>query len=204
MQVQTEVLTIPRMMTEAEFDAWIDEDVWAEFKDGEVILRMPALLKHELLFKFLLFVLELFVTRRNLGMVVGSQVMIRLRPGLRRVPDVVFVSKEREAIIGASMIEGAPDLVIEIVSPDSLARDWRDKYAEYQGAGVQEYWVFDPQSQHTEWYHLNEQGLYELLDPQEGILRSKVLDGFWLRDEWLWQEPMPDPLQIARELGLSI
>ncbi len=120
---------IPRRMTEEEFDAWMGEDIWAEFRDGEVITRMPSLLKHEALFKFLLILLDLFVTRRDLGFVIGSQYTIRLRPGLRRIPDLMFLSKARLEIVREQYVEGAPDLVVEIVSPDSVARDWRDKVA---------------------------------------------------------------------------
>src|SRR5581483_7276832 len=175
-----------------------------EFRDGEVITRMPALLKHEALFKFLLILLDLYVTRRGLGFVIGSQYTIRLRPGLRRIPDLMFISKARLEIVREQFVEGAPDLVIEIVSPDSVARDWRDKYVEYEEAGVTEYWVFDTQSQHAEWYHLNAEGRYERLPTQEGAFYSTVLSEFFIREEWLWQDPLPDPLDKARELGIQL
>lgn len=195
---------IPRRMTEAEFDAWMDEDVWAEFQDGEVITKMPALMKHELLFKFLLILLELFTTHKGLGLVLGSQYAIRLRPGLRRVPDLLFVSKARLGIVGERFVEGAPDLVVEIVSPDSVARDWRDKYVEYAAAGVREYWVFDPQSEHVEWYALNPEGHYELIGAQDGVLRSRELEGFYLRVDWLWRGELPDPIRLLREMGIDV
>jgi len=205
MQAQFEgIRDIPRRMTEEEFDAWMGEDIWAEFRDGEVITRMPALLKHEALFKFLLILLDLFVTRCDLGFVIGSQYTIRLRPGLRHIPDLMFISKARLEIVREQYVEGAPDLVIEIVSPDSVARDWRDKYAEYQNAGVAEYWVFDPHSQHAEWYHLNPEGRYDLLPVKEGAFHSLVLPGFFIREEWLWQDQLPDPFDKARELGIQI
>lgn len=189
---------IPRGMTEGEFDAWMDEDVWAEFKDGEVITKMPALLKHELLFKFLLILLDTFVTRKNLGIVLGSQYAIRLRPGLRRVPDLIFVAKERMEIVQERFVQGAPDLAIEIVSADSMSRDWREKYLEYQNAGVREYWVFDPQSGYAEWYSLQD-GQYVSIPLQEGAYHSKILDGFFVREEWLLQERLPEPFTILKE-----
>jgi Uma2 family endonuclease len=205
MKTRADVLpAAPRTMTEAEFDAWCNEDVWAEFKDGEVFMASPALVRHELVFNFLLTLLNLYVRRRNLGIVTGSQVQVRLRPGLRRVPDLLFVSQARMNIIHPNMVEGAPDLVVEIVSPDSVARDWRDKYIEYAEAGVREYWIIDPQAQRTEWYWLNEQQHYELIEPQDGAYHSGMLEGFYLRDEWLWQDPLPDPLTVLRELGIAL
>ncbi len=190
--------TIPRKMTEKEFDASIDQDVWAEFKDGEVITKMPALLRHELLFQFLLMLLSGFVRARDLGIVVGSQYAIRLRPGLRRVPDLIFVSKERMDIVQERFVQGAPDLAIEIVSADSMSRDWREKYLEYQNAGVREYWVFDPQSGYSEWYSLQD-AQYVLIPLQDGAYHSRVVDGFLLLEEWLEQERLPDPLTILHE-----
>lgn len=205
MQAQVDLTReVPHRMTEAEFDAWMDEDVWAEFQDGAVITKMPALMKHELLCKFLLILLELFTTHKGLGLVLGSQYAIRLRPDLRHVPDLLFVSQARPGIVGERFVEGAPDLVVEIVSPDSVARDWRDKYIEYAEAGVREYWVFDPQSEHVEWYALNPEGHYEMLGAQDGVLRSRVLEGFYLRLERLWQGGLPDPLKALREMGIDM
>jgi len=195
---------IPRTMTEAEFDARMDEDIWAEFKDGEVKTKMPALMKHELLFKFLLILLELFTTHKGLGLVLGSQYAVRLRPGLRRVPDLLFVAQARLEIVGERFVEGAPDLVVEIVSSDSVARDWRDKYVEYQEAGVREYWVFDPQAEHVEWYRLGAQGHYEMISPREGALFSEALPGFFVRQDWLWREKLPDPITLVREMGVAV
>lgn len=204
MQAQMELTqAIPRTMTEAEFDAWSDEDVWAEFLDGDVIVKTPASLKHEMLFKFLLILLDLFVRRKNLGVVMGSQYTARLRSGLRRVPDVMFIAQDRLEIVQDTFVDGAPDLAVEIVSADSMARDWREKYLEYQAAGVQEYWVFDPQSGYTEWYHLGADGKYALILLEQGAYHSTILDGFYLREEWLLQEPLPDPLVILKEWGIA-
>lgn len=203
MQAQLEATQIPRTMTEPQFDTWVGADVWAEFKDGEVITKMPAVLKHELLFKFLLILLDLFVTRHKSGIVVGSQYAVRLRSGLRRVPDLMFIAQDHIDIVQERFVQGAPDLAIEIVSTDSMARDWRDKYLEYQAAGVREYWVFDPQSGYSEWYRLAQDGTYELIPLQEGVYRSVLLDGFYLREEWLLRENLPDPLAILKEWGIA-
>jgi Uma2 family endonuclease len=92
------VIAAPRgRMTEEAFEAWCDEDVKAEYVDGEVVVTSPARPRHELVLKFLLEVLDLYVESRDLGLVLGSQAMIRLRPGLRRVPDLVFFTKGRTA-----------------------------------------------------------------------------------------------------------
>jgi Uma2 family endonuclease len=120
----------------------------------------------------------------------------------RRVPDILFVSTERQGILRSDYVEGAPDLAIEIVSPESLSRDWREKYLEYEAAGVREYWIIDPMARRVEAYVLGDDGHYARLPEEEGVIRSVALPGFYLRTDWLWQEPLPNVLEIAKELGV--
>jgi Uma2 family endonuclease len=146
--------------------------------------------------------LKLFVEKNELGNIHGPELQVRLRTGIRRVPDLLFIAKEHRDIVQDAHVEGAPDLIIEIVSPDSEERDWREKYWDYEKAGVKEYWVIDPYSQTMAMYRLGEQGRYRRVELKEGIYRSEAVPGFWLRPEWLWQEPLPNVLEIARELGI--
>ena len=189
-------------MTEEEFEAWCDEDVKAEYVDGEVIVHSPLSTRHSDAVWFIGYLLKTIVQQHDLGRVLGPEVQVRLRPGLRRVPDLLFVAKARADRIQPTLIEGAPDLIVEIVSPDSVERDWREKYLEYQTAGVGEYWVVDLEYQRMAAYWLDEQGHYQAAPVEEGVYRSQVLPGFWLRAEWLWQEPLPNELDVAREMGL--
>ena len=61
-------------------------------------------------------------------------------------PDLVFISNARMHIITDANIQGAPDLVVEVLSPSTAARDWRTKHDLYAEHGVQEYWIVDPES----------------------------------------------------------
>ncbi|HFD40893.1 MAG TPA: Uma2 family endonuclease [Anaerolineae bacterium] len=199
---QREVPVIWRPMTEDEFVAWCNEDVRAEYVDGEVIVHSPVSTRHSDLAGFLGSLLRLFVERHQIGKVLGPEIQVRLRPGVRRVPDLLFLSAERLEQVAPNHIEGAPDLMVEIVSPESVSRDWRDKFLEYQAAGVAEYWVIDPDHRRAEFYALDDQGAYRLLPIEEGIVRSQAVAGFWLRPEWLWEEPLPSVLDVARQLGV--
>jgi len=98
----------------------------------------------------------------------------------------------------------AHDLILEIVSPDSAVGDWQEKYFEYEQAGVKEYWVIDPGNEKMEVYYLSEQWKYERQKPVKGVLQSKVLSNFWLKVDWLWQEPLPKVLEIVREFNIKI
>ena len=111
--------------------------------------------------------------------------------GSGREPDVVFVCAENLSRIGGQYLSGPADLVVEIVSPDSRRRDRVEKLAEYEQAGVREYWVLDPNRRQAEFFILGDDGKYGTATCPDGIFHSRVLPGMWLKVEWFWQEPLP-------------
>jgi len=76
--------------------------------------------------------------------------------------DIVFVRTERLGIVGEVYVEGAPDLLVEILSPSNGLYDRREKMQAYQEAGVVEYWIVDPRALTIDVYIL-EQGTYVLM-----------------------------------------
>jgi Uma2 family endonuclease len=202
MAVEAEPVSPLFPMTEAEFEAWCDEDTRAEFADGRVILMPPVSLLHFDIGDFLSKLLGLYLELRPAGRLLGPEIMVRLRPGLRRVPDLLYVAPEHTSRIHATYVEGGPDAVWEIISPDSEERDWRDKYPEYEAAGVPEYWIINPYLRTVYLYRRNPEGKYERIQEQDGCLRSESIPGFWLKPEWLWQEPLPKVFDCLRELGV--
>jgi Uma2 family endonuclease len=195
------VETLERLrMTEDEFLEWYDEDIKAEWVDGEVIVHSPASATHVRLVKFLLKLLDDFVIAYDLGEVLGPEFQIRFAKLRRRVPDILFIAKARRELIQRNHFEGAPDLIVEIVSPDSIARDWRVKYHEYEAAGVREYWIVEPAEQRVEAYALNANGEYEQIEAKHHTIHSTVLPGFFLKTDWLWQEPLPKVADVLREI----
>lgn len=188
-------------MTEEDFITWCDEDTKAEWVDGEVIMMSPANTDHVRLTGFLLRLLAEFSEARGLGEVFGVELQVRFASQRRRrVPDILFVARDRLDLVRTAHIEGAPDLIIEVVSPDSDARDWRDKYLEYQAAGVREYWVIDPMSQHLEAYALTDPA-YRRIEETNGKVFSVVMPGLFVRPEWLWQRPLPKIVEVIREIN---
>lgn len=201
--VESPVVTPHLRMTEEEFVAWCDEDTKAEWVDGEIIMPPPANLQHVDLAGFLNCILRGFATSRGLGAVYGPELQVRFASlRRRRVPDLLFVSAARMNILKTTEVDGAPDLMVEIVSPDSPARDWREKYLEYETAGVREYWVVDPMSRRFESYTLGAEGRYVLIEEKAGVVHSVVLAEFFLKPAWFWQEPLPNPLAVLKELGV--
>jgi Uma2 family endonuclease len=110
---------------------------------GELVVSSPDMPHQELIGR-LHVLLRPFVDANGLGRVVLSPADVLFGPGDYFVPDMVFVRGDRLGIISRRGIEGAPDLVIEVLSGSTAYRDRgikRERYAHY---GVAEYWVLDP------------------------------------------------------------
>ena len=81
------------------------------------------------------------------------------------------------------------DVAVEVISPESDDRDRVEKFEEYANAGVLEYWIIDPELRSAEFYVLND-GAYRLNPVDaEGRYWSAILPGFWIKIDWLWNQP---------------
>jgi Uma2 family endonuclease len=192
-------------MTEAEFLAWVDEDTRAEWVNGEVIMMAPASSEHAFLNFWLGRVLADYVDYNHLGVVCGQELMVRLAPARsRRVPDTMFVQTSRESIIKPNHLEGPPDLIIEVVSPESIARDYREKYLDYAKASVNEYWIVDPMAKTIEVHTLVRGKKYEPIAETDGKFCSKVVRGFYLCPQWLFGVKRKPVLEVLKGLGVRV
>jgi len=176
-----------------DYFAWLKEDSHAEWVDGEITELDPSTAEHQALTGFLLCLLWLTAERHDPRSRVLSRFMLRLRsrPSARE-PDLTFVTATHAERVTTYYIDGPSDLVVEVVSDDSVTRDYREKLAEYQTAGIPEYWIIDPLRKEARFYQLGEGGTYRLgpID-EDGVYTSPVVAGFRLRVSWLWQRPMP-------------
>ena len=194
----------PEKMTYEEFLAWADEDSWAEWVNGEVIILTPASKQHQDLTMFLAASLRFFVEAHQLGLVLTAPFQMKLGPDLSgREPDILFIAREHLARLQNAYLDGPADLVVEIISRDSRARDRGEKFYQYEQGGVREYWLLDYLRRQAEFYQLGSDGIYRSVPVDAaGLYRSAVLNGLWLTVEWLWQEPLPLLLNVLKEWGL--
>lgn len=193
---------LPRM-TYGEFLDWAD-GINAEWVDGEVILMSPPSLAHQQILSFLAALLQFFAEANDLGEVLFApfQMRLRTRPSGRE-PDVLFIARDRLDKLQDAYLDGPADLAIEIISPDSRARDRVDKYHEYEQAGVREYWLIDPARKQAEFYRLGSNGIYSAVTiGDDGTFHSQVMEGLWLKVDWLWQDPLPTLMSVLKEWGL--
>ena len=195
--------TWPRMTYE-EYMAWSDEDTWAEWVAGEVVPWERMTLTHQRLLGWTLMLLDHYARAHDLGEVIHLVgVHLPSRPSLR-LPDVVFVAHRHRDRLTPTVIEGPPDLIVEIVSDDSVRRDQIEKRDEYAAAGVPEYWWLDPRAgqQQASFYRLTRAGRCELVPlDAAGRFVSEALPGLWLDPAWLWQDPLPDPLVLIKRIA---
>ena len=177
------------------------DTLMSEWVDGTIIEMSPTSFDHQNIGSFLEIILRFFTERGELGTVIRAPFAMKLAEQKRgREPDIIFVRKEREHLIHKTFLDGAADLAIEIISPESIARDRAEKFVEYESAGIREFWLIDPERQIAEFYGLSEEGQYRLLSTAEGIFRSSVIEGFFLRTDWLWQKN-PSTIAALNELG---
>lgn len=204
----TEKITEPSKpsgrLTFEDFLAWADEDIYAELEDGELVYMSPASRTHQRLFRWLLTILTQYVLSRRCGEVIPAPFAVRLhKSGQVREPDLVFVRNKNLKRIKNTHVDGAPDLVVEIVSPESIDRDRGRKFVEYEAEAIPEYWLIDPIRRQAEFYRLGEDRHYhQALPDGDGIFHSEAVPGFRLRVAWMWEEPLPIELDILREMGL--
>lgn len=195
-------------MTQQEFLAWEEEDVHAEWVDGEVTIFMPTSKQHQQIVGFLNTLLGLFVRLFELGQVLTAPYSMRATPkGSVREPDLMYVANERVDRIKRMFLDGPADLVVEIISDTSVTRDRADKFYEYQDSGVREYLIVDSRAgkARVDYYFLDEDGSYQaIVADEDGKFHSRVLPDFWFRKEWLFQENPPNALTCLAEMrGLS-
>lgn len=192
-----------RMSYEA-YLAWADEDIHAEWVDGEVIVQMPPKQPHQIVVAFLIRLLGGFIELFHLGRLLPAPFEMRAIPdGPAREPDLLFVTKEHLARLSDARLSGPADLVVEVLSDDSVARDRADKFYEYQEAGIPEYWLIDPRPgrERVDFYVLDSKGRYRPVpvDP-DGRYHSTVMPGFWLHIDWVLAPEPPEVLQALAQI----
>ncbi len=126
------------------------DDVRCQLIDGELILAPSPTYKHQTISIRLGVQLFEFVEASGLGEVRFAPLDVVFPDREVYQPDVLFISNERRGIITEANIQGAPDLVLEILSPSTQRHDRGHKQDVYAERGVLEYWIIDPAARTVE------------------------------------------------------
>lgn len=115
-----------------------------EVLDGVLYVMPPPTVEHQNSLLSLAMRMRQHAEANELGLVLTAPIGVRLAGQEVPVePDILFVTKHRNYIVGKQYIEGAPDLIVEVLSPSNWAYDRKTKQEIYRKAGVEEYWLVD-------------------------------------------------------------
>lgn len=158
-----------------------------EVIDGELYMTPAPSWQHQNAASALHGLIWGYVRNRNLGKIVTAPTGVVLDDENGVQPDLVYVSRERMDIISERGIEGAPDLVVEVLSPRTAARDRGIKMRRYAVAGVPHYWIVDPANRTLEAYRLGERGYKQsgVYGPGD-VFRPELFPGLEVPIDELW------------------
>jgi Uma2 family endonuclease len=157
----------------------LDDEQRYEILDGELLMTPAPGTRHQFIAGKLYRIVAQFAEDRKSGVVLPAPTDVVLDEDVVVQPDLLFVRGERVAeIVGEQAIQGAPDLVVEVLSPSSLDRDRHRKRDIYRRYGVREFWIVDPANRAIEVLVL-EEGDYKLASfaAESGAVASTVLPG---------------------------
>ena len=163
-----------------EFRRSLTPEVKAEFIAGEIVMHSPAKAKHLIATRNLLGLLDAFVKKHALGLVLSEKALVALTRNDYE-PDVVFFDVAKSSRFGDDQMEfPAPDFVVEILSESTERRDRGVKFADYAEHQIREYWIIDCDQQSVEQYLLpNQASEYRLAQKlTQGEIESTVIERF--------------------------
>jgi Uma2 family endonuclease len=204
-QVGFKTIDLPYMIsiygvTEETFDELVDEDTKAELIDGVMIVQSPATLRHEDASSFMGGLMRFYSDAKGLGKVIASgNGVVHLATCRKFAPDIFFIRQERVPTPLSKAFEGAPDLVVEMLSPSNRQVDLNEKRAAYRDAAVGEIWFVDFDDQKIMVDRKGQNG-YTAESVAAGKITSAILAGFWVNAEWLWTEPLPNIMACLQEI----
>jgi Uma2 family endonuclease len=174
----------------------------AELVDGEVFILSNNVIHQEIL-SFLDNLLRMFLGFKKLGRLLLAGVPMKLEGDVpTREPDILIILNEHLDRIKPTYLDGAADICVEIVSPESVERDYGAKLREYEAAGVREYWLLDPERHVFDIYVLQPSGLFiRSLRDEQGRVVSSLLVGFALDPALVWRQALPNGPELLRLLS---
>ena len=146
--------------------------------DGELVMTPAPTTYHQRILRRILISLSEFIDSHRMGEVLCAPIDVYFSETETYQPDIIYVSKNRIAIIAEEKVEGPPDLIVEILSPTTAYYDLRHKKQTYEQHDVQEYWIVDPMEKSIEVYE-NKKKSFELFKKYDrtDVLQSPLLKG---------------------------
>jgi Uma2 family endonuclease len=150
-----------------------------ELHNGQIIYMTSPIMLHQLVSNNLATDLTMYIRKFKLGRVFTAPMDTVFTTVDTFQPDILFLSNERLHLIGDKKIEGAPDLVVEILSPANRPKEMGYKKVIYEMTNVREYWVINLDKQIlTQYENIEGEFVIRQVFKKTDILKSFVIDGF--------------------------
>jgi len=140
-----------------------DSEVSYELIDGELAEMPPALFRHVLIADFIDTAFKQEINKQQLPWLSLREIGIRTAMYRSRIADICVATKQQlfDSLDKVAILNSPPLLVVEVISPESVTRDYRYKRSEYASLGIPEYWIVDAQETKVSVLRL-EEGFYEM------------------------------------------
>ncbi|MGH7491036.1 MAG: Uma2 family endonuclease [bacterium] len=149
-----------------------------EIIEGKLYMSPAPAITHQIILKRLLYIIENFLIQNPLGELLPAPTDVILSEINILQPDLLFVAKENYEILTHENVQGAPDLVVEILSPGTAKRDRTSKLETYSEFGVVEYWIVDEEKQTVEvWQRKDRRLVCEAILTVSQTLKTALLPG---------------------------
>lgn len=160
------------------FYEWVDEDMKAEFINGEIVIHSPVMKEHNDATKGLLGLLDHYVIKHKLGYVGVEKVMVRFSRNDYE-PDLCYFGNDKaQHFKNGQHLFPVPDMVVEVKSKSTAKNDKETKFQDYEQHSVGEYWMIDPVKEEVEQYFLIDEKYQLHKKASDGQITSKMVKDF--------------------------
>jgi Uma2 family endonuclease len=192
-------IRVPGVSSE-QFDDLVNPDIKAEWIHGVMVVRSPESLRHSEVANFLSVLFSNYLDSKGLGgVILGPYGLVRLNEKCRLAPDLFFLGDDKVVRPLPEEYSGAPDLVLEVLSPSSRDDDLLVKRPVYRQSGVGEIWFVDLDKQQVSIDRKRKPRYVEEIIIQ-GWVDSQTVPGFGIDVAWLWQDPLPNRARCLQEI----
>ena len=178
-----------KALTDEQFMSLPEDSNCYEYVDGELVIVANSGVEHGYLALTLGYFLTGFVRTHKLGVTCDSSTAFKMKTGNKRSPDLAFIAKERlQGLkrLPKGFFDGAPDLAVEIISPNNTFEEIHNKLVEYFENGTRLVWVILPDEECVLVYHKPKPS--KLLQLEDSLDGEDVIPNFNLPLSELFQE----------------
>ena len=168
-------------LTYADYELFPDDGLRHEIIDGEHYVTVSPITRHQRISRELLYLIQAYLETHPIGEVFSAPFDVVMSFTDIVVPDLMYISNTRAHLLTAKNLQGAPDLVVEILSPSTRPRDERLKRDLYERAGVDEYWLVDPDRDTMTIYRRGVEGFQQSVrHEKDDVVTTPLLPDFAL------------------------